>query len=140
MSVQISEEEIKEIAGWLEVGMACFYNKKDGTFEYYPNELRNPYNDDFEENWADIKKKIKSNKRDYIEIEDMSSREGFWLMESFVNEINDLRTRGKFLDAISQKKPFQQFNSLISYYPELRNEWFKFKTGGYIAFVKEQIL
>jgi len=60
-------------------------------------------------------------------------------MEGFVRDIAHLPTLNKFIDAISRKKPFANFNNLISYYPELRQEWFAYKDQSYIEFVKEQV-
>ena len=48
------------------------------------------------------------------------------------------RTKGKILNAISKRKPFQNFKNLIdsSHY---RQNWFDFKNKAYINFVKQQI-
>ena len=40
----------------------------------------------------------------------MSSREAFKVMEDFIADINHIPTHNKFIDAISRKKPFGNFN------------------------------
>ncbi len=118
--------------------MLCFYNKITGELESYPDEMRNPGFDD--ELWKETIKKVKKNRKNYIPFEGMSSSEGFRVMEYFVNDIYDMRTRSKFLDALSRKKPFANLNNLLNYYPDLREQWFIHKGERYIEFVKEQIL
>jgi hypothetical protein len=36
MAIEIKPETIKEIAGWLDSGMLCFYHKTTGELESYP--------------------------------------------------------------------------------------------------------
>ncbi len=138
MAIEIPPQIIKEIAEWLEMGMLCFYDKTTGELEFYPDELRDPGFDD--ELWKDTIKKVKKNRKNYIPFEGMSSLEGFRVMADFVDNINDMRTRSKFLDAISRKKSYSNFNNLLSYYPNLREQWFAHKRERYIEFVNKQLL
>ncbi|HEY4322328.1 MAG TPA: UPF0158 family protein [Mucilaginibacter sp.] len=134
---EIKPEMIKEIAEMLDTGMLCFYNKKTGEMDSYPDELKNPGFD--EEPWTETIDKIDQNYGDYIRFEGMSSHEGFKVMEDFIAGIKHIQTHNKFIDVISRKKPFRNFNDLLHYYPGLRQEWFTYKLERYIAYVKEQI-
>jgi len=138
MEVEIKPEMIKEIAEMLDAGMVCFYHKINGELEYYPDDSRSHSFDD--EAWADVIDKVDENYGDYLRFEGMSSSESFSVMENFIrNVIEDIPTHNKFIEAISRKKPFRQFNDQLLYYPELRQQWFAFKNDCYIEFVKEQI-
>jgi len=134
---EITPEIIKDIAEMLDMGMVCFYHKPTGTMDYYPDEFRDPGYD--EEPWAEVIDKIAENYGEYQRFEGMSSPEAFKVMEDFIAGINHLPTHNKFIEAISRKKPFANFNHLLHDYPDLREEWFKYKLARGIAYVKEQI-
>jgi hypothetical protein len=136
MAIEIKPETLNEIAQYLDIGMLCFYNKTSGELEYYPEGLEHS---GFEEDWADVVNKVEASRADYLQLEKMNSHEAFKVMESFTEGINHLPTHNKFVDAISRKKPFANFNSLISYYPDLREDWFAYKLQSYIEFVKNQV-
>ena len=137
MATEIKPETIKEIADWLDMGMVCFYHKTTGEVESYPDEFSNPGFDD--EMWEDVMNKVKKNHKDYLRLEPMRSFEAYKVMEGFIDNISDIPTHNKFIDAISRKKPFRQFDDMLSYYPDLREQWFVYKLENYIEFVKEHI-
>jgi hypothetical protein len=137
METEIKPEMIKEIAEMLDMGMVCFYHKTTGEMEYYPDEERNPGFDD--EAWAEVINKVDENDDDYLRFEGMSSSESFRVMENFISNIEDIPTHNKFIDAISRKKPFRHFSDLLFDYPELREQWFAYKSESYMEYVKEQI-
>ncbi|HWD88994.1 MAG TPA: UPF0158 family protein [Mucilaginibacter sp.] len=134
---EIKPETLKEIAEMLDMGMVCFYHKPSGEMDYYPDELKNPGFD--EEPWAETISKIEENSDDYIRFEGMSSHEAFRVMEDFIAGIDHTPTHNRFIDAISQKKPFRNFDDLLGYYPDLRQQWFTYKSERYIAYVKAQV-
>jgi hypothetical protein len=134
MSVSIPFETTKEITGQLDMGMKCFYHKQTGELEYFPDELRN-YDGFDEELWEETINKVD----DYLAFEGMDSHESFRMMEDFVDEIADKRIRERFEDAISYKKPFQNFKQLLLNYPDLREKWFVYKDQRYIDYVKDQL-
>ena len=137
MAIEIKSETIKEIAEWLDAGMVCFYHKGTGEVEYYPDELRSLGFDP--ELWDEVIDKVDKNYGDYLRFEGMHSSEAFKVMEYFIDDISDIPTHNKFIDAISLKKPFSRFNHLLHYYPELRERWFVYKLDANIEYVKKQI-
>jgi hypothetical protein len=136
MNNTISFESIKEIAELLDCGMLCFYNRTTGEVDYHPDPYKNVGYD--EEQWADVIDRIDENYGDYARFEGIEGNQAFRVMADFVDQIDSLKIRAKFIDALSGRKPFQQFKSLIPYYPDLRQQWFSYKTSRYIEFVKEQ--
>lgn len=135
--MKIKPEIVKDIAEMLDMGMVCFYHKATGEFEYYPDELRAPIYD--EEVWAEVMDKVEENYTDYIRIEGMHSSEAFRVMEDFVNGIDEVNIRERFMDAISYKKPFSNFNDLVRVYPQIQKQWFVYKLDRYVDFVREQM-
>lgn len=136
MAIEIKPELLKEIAEYLDTGMLCFYNKTNGELVTYPEGLEDS---GLEDEWTEETGKIEASPDDYLEIEKMSSHEAFEVMENFIDGINHIPTHNKFIDAISRKKPFAHFNDMLTYYPDLREQWFAFKLQNYIEFVKSQI-
>jgi hypothetical protein len=136
MMIEIRREQLKEIAEYLDMGMACFYNKTNGELETYPYDLEHS---GLEEEWAEVTGKIEAFPDQYFQIEQMRPRESFEVIEAFVAEIDNIPTRKKFSGIISGKKPFANFKNMLSNYPDLREQWFTFKLARYIEFVKKQI-
>ena len=69
----------------------------------------------------------------------MNSVEAFNVMDNFINNITHIPTHNKFAKAVSHKKPFRHFNEMLSYYPDLREQWFAYKMQNYIEIVKNQV-
>lgn len=136
MAIEIKPEIIKEIAGWLDTGMLCFYHKTTGELESYPENLE--YSG-MEDTWTEVTEKIEASPDDYMAFEPMSSSEAFRVMEDFAGTIEDSFTYTRFRDALSHKGPFRNFNNLLHEYPELRQQWFEYKNTRYIAYVEELI-
>ena len=137
MSVSIPFETIKEIAQELDMGMKCFYHIPTGELVSYPDELRGLAGFE-EEFWQESIDKVNENYSEYILFEGMQSHESFRIMERFIAEIPDEKSRQRFEDAIAYRKPFQNFKQLLLDYPELREQWFSYKNECYIEFVKNQ--
>jgi len=136
MAIEIKPEIIKEIAGWLDTGMLCFYHKTTGELESYPANLEDSGMEDM---WSEVTEKIEANPDDYLAFEPMPSHEAFEVMENFVSTIEDIATHTRFIDALSYKGPFKNFNNLLHQYPELREQWFAYKKASYITYVKQTI-
>ena len=136
-SIHISAERVKEIAEYLDAGMLCFYHISTSTIDYYPDPLKNNMQE--EELWKDVMDKIDVHCDEYIRFEGMDSRESFMLMQSFIEAKCPIHLQERFSKAITHKKPFQHFKSLLLDYPDLREDWFVYKNQQYIAFVQNQI-
>jgi hypothetical protein len=126
MPVAITSQTLKEIAEYLDSGMICFYHIPTGQLEYYPDELRGYVGFD-QDVWQEIIDKVENNYHEYIRFGAMESHDSFRLLETFVASIAEKEIRQRFEDAISFKKPFQNFKQLLYNYPELRQQWFDFK-------------
>ncbi|MES2265449.1 MAG: UPF0158 family protein [Bacteroidota bacterium] len=132
----ITQDKLKEIADNLDMGMRCFYNKVTSEIESYPKNLEYT---GLEDEWEDTVSKIEANAANYYEFESMNSNEAFNVMMDFTNEITDKSIYNKFLNALSRKKPFANFNNLLQYYPYLQQEWFAYKSRKSSTFVKGQM-
>ncbi len=138
MAVIIAEEMIKEIADQLDSGMICFYHIPTGELESHPDEMKGWGGFD-EEPWEETIEKVENNYHEYVRFEGLESHESFRIMENFVMEVSDKKIRQRLIDAISYKKPFQNFKFILNQYPELRQQWFEYKKAYYIEYVIEQL-
>jgi len=120
----------------LDGGMLFFYHKNNGELVSYPEGLEDS---GYEDDWADETKKVKDAPDDYVQFVKASSREAFKLMEGFIDNIDHIPTRNKFINAISRKKPFANFNDMLRYYPALRQQWFDYKLLNSIEHLQRQI-
>ncbi|MES2328776.1 MAG: UPF0158 family protein [Bacteroidota bacterium] len=137
MPIQISENQLKEIAELLDCGMICFYHRENKELEYYPDPFKQ-YDVD-EEAWGEVMDKVEENYQDYLRFEPMSGTDAFRVMEDFVATIPSQHIQYALMQVLSRRKPFQGFNHLLLQYPHLREQWFVYKSDQYIKFVREQI-
>lgn len=63
----------------------------------------------------------------YLMIEPISSREGFQIMEKFVESLPEGEERNLLTKVLSWKKPFSNFKSALADMGPLRQQWFDFQ-------------
>ena len=80
-SMAVSQEKIKEIADLLECGFRAFIHKTSHEILSFPDNS-NSYDMDMEP-WTEETDKLESDRMSYMEIDNMSSRDGFKVMENF---------------------------------------------------------
>ncbi len=129
----LSDQQIFEIAEFLDSGMRCFYHRKTGEIktildsDYY-GEDDESLQDEIEENWGD-----------YYEFERMSSHESYEIMADFAETVDNEELQDKLIDALRRRKPFRHFKDQIDNSGEYRQKWFDYKKKRLFEFVKEQI-
>jgi len=128
--------QIKEIAEQIDCGFCCYYNKISGEIVSIPDfEDRM---DDIEEFFGEDLAKIKKDKKNFIRIDKPSAREGFEIMEDFIEEIEDTKLRDELIKALNKKKPFGHFKFIVES-SAYRQEWFDFKAKQLQKLVIEQM-
>jgi len=138
MPVAISPAQIKEIAGEHDAGMKCFYHIPTGEVKSYPDEFRGHAGFE-EEFWEDVMEQVESAPEEFVAFEALESSESFSMMETFINNIEEVKIQRQFQDAIRLRKPFQQFKYLLYDYPVLREQWFDFKNHYLMEHVEQQL-
>ena len=141
--ILLTTDKLKELADMLDVGYKCFINKRASEFiflvgdeyDYVDFDDDDNIDDEIAQDW----KKIKSDPDDYHEIEKMSSREAFSIMEDFVNVVDSGNLQEKLISALSGKKPFQRFKYAIDDSGDYRQKWFDFKSEKMQEWVKAEI-
>ncbi|MBU2445327.1 MAG: UPF0158 family protein [Bacteroidetes bacterium] len=135
--VELTEEQIKSIAGDLECGMKVYVNIETREIKSIINLDESIYAD--EEVWKEDIKEIEENFEKYLEFEKMDSSESFQVMEEFVESVRDEELRKKLELGLSLSKPFRNFKDIIDDEGKYRAKWFAFKSAKYIDYVKEQL-
>ena len=149
-TIKLTDEQIREIAGMIDIGDICYINANTGeTIFMMNNEMLSNYGisweDDDEENeksddnfpdwqkemYADVKAdmdKIYSwDLKDTIRIEKPESHEAFKFMERFVDEvIPEGNLKQDFWKALLRNHPFRNFNAIM-HNCQYREDWFEFK-------------
>lgn len=134
MALQLTTEILKNIADELDMGMVCFYHLTTGELESVPQ------TDDIEalddDLWTDIIDKVESDSASYLKFEPMSSREAFSIMTGFIDDLPMGIEKVRLTDALQQRKPFQQFRSILEDYSQLLENWYAYKLQRYIEYVQ----
>jgi hypothetical protein len=71
-------------------------------------------------------------------IEKMSSREGFQIMENFVDELEDGYFRDNLIKILDRKSPFANFKAEVES-SKYREHWFAFRDAAYVEYVEEEL-
>ncbi len=133
--IQLTNEQINEIAEKLDSGFRSFINIKTGEVKEAPDESvvgdLGPWQEDLEdleENWGD-----------YLEIDGMSSDDSFNVMADFVEEIDNPFLHERLINALKKSKPFRNFKQVIDDSGKYRERWFEYKHQRYVEWVKDQV-
>lgn len=131
---------IKSIAEEIDMGMICFLNTDTLEVKSVLGESYNAFEEeDFNDFYQEVYDKV-DNWVNLIRIEPPQSWQSFKIMEDFIETcISDDDSIKKHLwDAISKRKPFQNFKFIIDD-SQYRQCWFDFKQSKLEQFVLEQL-
>ena len=132
---------VPKIADSIEAGLICFLNPDTLEVEEVPQELIDePEGFELRHDYAleDYNLKYTKWKR-CISIEPPSSSESFRNMEAFAETLNDEKIKTKLLHALSRRRPFANFKSIVDF-SDYRQDWFDFKKKHMEEYVKMHLL
>jgi hypothetical protein len=132
--MKLTSKQINEIAQDLETGMKVYLNKETLEFEAVLDwdDITDP------EPWDEIIEKIENEWTDVIVFEKLNSKDGFQIMEDFLDEIEDQRLKEDLIKILNRKSPFANFKNEIES-SDYRQMWFDFRTMKYEEYVKRQL-
>ena len=135
--INLTKDQIKEIAEQLDCGMRCYINKETGeiktvlNFESWQTDDREP--------WQDVLNELDENLDKYFEIERMESHDSFKIMADFTETVDSRELRDSLIYALNRKHPFQNFKWVVDNSGPYRQKWFEFKDQRLIEWVKDQL-
>ncbi len=88
--------------------------------------------------WDEELEKIENTWKRFITIEKMSSREGFQIMEDFVDELRGGYFKENLIKILDRKSPFANFKAKVES-SEFREQWFAFRDAAYVEYVREEM-
>lgn len=135
--LHLTQEQIKEIAEYLDCGLRSFVHKTTGAFKTMPKEEDMEYMD--LESWEEDIEEQEENLTDYVEFERMPSREAFRVMEDFAESIDDGTLKERLFRSLSRPKPFSIFKWEIDNSGPYREQWFAFRDERNREWVEEQL-
>ena len=132
--MKLTSKQINEIAQELETGMKVYLNKETLEFEAVLDwdDMTDP------EPWDEIIEKIENEWTYVMVFEKLKSRDGFQIMEDFVDEIDDQRLKDDLIKILNRKSPFANFKDEIES-SDYRQMWFDFRTMKHEEYVKRQL-
>ncbi len=121
-----NQKTVSEIAQHIDWGLTCFLNPETEEIEFVPKDLANPtiYELTTGEDYEDTFKHLSWKK--CIIVEPPESGESFYIMEHFVDEVNDKRLRDSRVNALNRKRPFANFKQIVES-SCFRQAWFDSK-------------
>ena len=150
---QLTEKDLSSISQSVRAGFRIFINLKTNEVKeiLYSEDFILEYGDFTDEGDDDdddvVNKSLRQEKEfvenageEWFEIEKMSSREEFKVMEAFALQLSDNPSlRIKLLEALERPKPFRNFKDTIDGSGEYRDQWFKFQDMKHLEWVKAQL-
>jgi len=135
--MQLTDNQIKEIASQLECGYRCFLNRITGELVFIPDVNKFP---DIEiESWSNEIENIESDNNDFVEIEPLESKDYFTIMFQYAETITDNNLKNKLISALNKRNPFREFKHVIDYSGEYRQKWFDFKNNKMQDLIRENL-
>jgi hypothetical protein len=134
--IQLSKDQIKSIAGDLEMGMKCYCNLETSEIITLPDFDNNHVD---EELWEKDITKLNKDFHRYVTIEGMSSHKAFKVMMEFVDTIADHKLRERLIYMMDKPHPFRNFKNEIQDSFNYREKWNKFREEKTIEWVESQI-
>lgn len=124
------DELIRDIAEALEMsGFRYFIHKETYELDMLPDYGLEGSVDD--ELFEEFREKLEANFIDYIEIEKLSSRDAFAIMEEFTVKVENKRKQELLYNALQRPKPFRQFRYALEDH-DLLEDWYAYKDAYYI--------
>lgn len=134
--MQLTDEQIKEVAEELQSEMKCFVHQKTGKVISYPDPDRNMAIQ--EEYWQEQIAEIEANFDDYLEMESMSSLRSFQVMEDFVKALLREKYGSRLFIILNSPKPFRHFKYEIEG-SAYREQWFAFRNQEMLTWERGQL-
>lgn len=136
--MDLKRKKVEEIAGELEAGLTCYVNKStEEILSVYEND------DDFYIEEGDDEDKLAEvleNPDDYLKVEGMSSQEEFFLMQNFVEEVDNNSLKSDLTSALSNRRPFVMFTDIVDKSAELKEKWTNYKSLAFVDLVNQHLL
>lgn len=133
----LTDEQIREIADNMEMGLVCFIHKQSYEVVCIPDELRFPAAD--MEYWEEDARKVEENDMDYYEIEPLAPSDSFRVMEQFVETLGISVLKDILNEALHRPKPFRNFKNIIQAAGDYGKQWAAFQSQWHINWVKAEI-
>ena len=119
--INLNWEELCEAIGDYTKIRHYFLNKKTGEIL-----ILSEYMGESEKN--EIKKRVKGSQfSDYVLIPTMESRDGYRLMEEFIEKSADEKLKKQLTESLSTEAPFKSFKEIVYNHPEERKHWIEFR-------------
>ena len=134
--INLTKDQIKEIAEQLDCGNRCYFNKETGAIVTTPD-FDSGYSD--EELWADVLNELDENWAKYVEIEKLESRDSFNIMADFAESTDSKELRDRLINALNKKHPFRNFKWVVDNSGPYRQRWFDFKRQKLIKWVENKL-
>jgi len=117
---------VSEIAGHLNCGENCYYNRTTHKIITLPQFLEIYDDEEYNELFQKDIDEVHNHKSEYLKIEVLQSFESFKIMERFTDKISEDYFKNSLEKILQKKKPFRNFKDVVEN-SDYREAWFEFK-------------
>jgi hypothetical protein len=115
------DEQVSTLAEHLGHGFNCYFHIEKFSIIILPNNELGELDEDL---YAKELEELEENFMEYRVIQQMTSQDSFYMMESFVENLEDTNSLKEILAiAIRQPKPFKKFKEVLEDYTNLKDLW-----------------
>jgi len=137
MPVQLSEEQISEMATAVRRGMEVYVHREHGRLLIADDPERNVRADP--EAFEIIMQTVATDPDSYYHLDRMSAQDAIEIMRDFTNRVRDQELWQTLTYALKRPRPFQTFKGELSKYGKAYDKWRQFRQKRYEKYVLAQI-
>lgn len=133
----LSDELLWEIVDLLDDGEVVYLHRETHDLHSHPDPKRwdTP---DVNELMDEVKSKVDEAPGAYFVLEPPEPQEAFYVMEAFLNTVEDAVLKQQLETALRSKKPFRYFRTAVEDSP-LREDWFDYKDAWMKIWVNDKL-
>ncbi len=133
----MSEDTLWEIVDLLDQGDVVYFHRENGELLSHPDPKRWEYTE-YEEQIEEVKTRVDAQPEQYIAIEPPEPKEAFYIMEAFLNNVQDEHLKRHLTEALHSKKPFRYFRTAVED-SAMREDWLDFKDAWMKMWVTDKL-
>lgn len=135
--MQIDKNILRQIVEELLCDAKVYVHRTTGEVIAIPAGAEDTFMNEYNP-WEEEQKKVDAASNDYLRFKQMGSREGYQIMEMFIDQLQNVALSQRLSIAIQKKRPFAHFNAEIHSSGPCREQWFQFREKQYMDWVAGQ--
>lgn len=137
IQLTLSDDTLWQIVDLLDQGDIVYIQRENGDILSHPDPTRWE-GSEYRALIDEVKDLVDAQPDAYFVLEPPEPKEAFYMMEEFVQTVQDEHQKKLLHDALHSKKPFRYFRYTVEDSP-LREDWFDYKDAWMKTWVKDRL-